>query len=369
MDEAQTRARRAFDLASFARRAIIWGVFFALLYLLRAFFPFLLLTFVFTYAVGRGVAVLARRNPRLSRRLLVTLVFTGGVALLTGIGFLIGPLVFTEQRHFVQRFPETRESIARGLENARRDHPVLLQTLDPEGSLVQAVRDFELKDLRARRSDTATDTMPLLEDVSPIVLDFARLAIRIVSTVLLSLLFSFLILLDLPKLRAEVDAIRGSRVGWLYQEVRGTVVEFGTALGRVLESQVVIATVNTILTFLGLTLLGMPSKFLLSMIVFVCSFIPVLGVFLSTTPIGLIALASGGLALVLKCIVMIVIVHAVEAYILNPRITGSYVRLNPVLVLGVLVVGEYLFGLWGLILGVPVAATLLRKTRDIVRSR
>ncbi|MBI3180446.1 MAG: AI-2E family transporter, partial [Deltaproteobacteria bacterium] len=281
-DEGQPRSRRSIDFASLARRAIIWAVFFALLYFLRAFFPFLLLTFVITYAVGRAVTVLSRRHPRWPRRLLVTLVFVGGVGAFTGLGFLVGPLILSEQRNFVQRFPETRESIARWLEDARRDQPILLQTLDPEGSLVQEVRSFELKDLRGRPSEDQQEAMPLLEDVSPIVLDFARIAVRIVSTILLSLLFSFLILLDLPKLRAEVEAIRSSRVGWLYQEVRGTVVEFGTALGRMLESQVVIAGVNTILTFLGLTLLGVPSKFLLSMIVFICSFIPVLGVFIST---------------------------------------------------------------------------------------
>ena len=43
------------------------------------------------------------------------------------------------------------------------------------------------------------------------------------------------------------------------------------------------------------------------------------------------------------------------------------VRLG-VFVLAVLFIGEHLFGIWGLILGVPVAVTLLRRTRAIVRA-
>ena len=101
---------------------------------------------------------------------------------------------------------------------------------------------------------------------------------------------------------------------------------------------------------------------------FFCSFIPVLGVFLSTVPICLVALPAGGLALVLKCIGMVLVVHAVEAYVVNPRITGSLVHLNAVFVLTILVVGEHFFGLWGLLLGVPVAVTLLRRTRDMAKS-
>jgi predicted PurR-regulated permease PerM len=41
--------------------------------------------------------------------------------------------------------------------------------------------------------------------------------------------------------------------------------------------------------------------------------------------------------------------------VLSPRIVGRILHLHPVLVLAVLVVGEHLFGIWGLLLGVPIA--------------
>jgi predicted PurR-regulated permease PerM len=357
---------RPFDPWALIRRALIWAVFLGILYLLRAFFPILLLTFVFSYPAGRALTGLRRRFPRAPRRPLVAVVFLGGIAGLVGLGFALGPHIREEEETFTTRFPVMKESLARWIESTKAEHPNIFKLIEPlKGKpLADQVREFSLQQLRER---AAEGEEPFIGGLGTLV-DVAELAFKIVSTLLLSLIFSFLIVLDLPRLREEVEAIRASRIGWLYEEVRGTVVDFGATLGRTLESQAVIALVNTLLTFLGLSFLGVPSKFLLSMIVFLCSFIPVLGVFISTTPIGLIALSTGGFTLLLECVAMVTLIHIIEAYVLNPRITGSFVHLNPVFVLAVLFIGEHLFGVWGLILGVPVAVTLLRKTRAIVRA-
>jgi predicted PurR-regulated permease PerM len=94
---------------------------------------------------------------------------------------------------------------------------------------------------------------------------------------------------------------------------------------------------------------------MLSVIVFFCSFIPVLGVFISTTPIVLVALNAGGLSLSFAAIGLVVAIHAVEAYLLNPIIYGRHLKLNPVMTLIIIYVGYHAFGLWGMLLGVPVA--------------
>jgi predicted PurR-regulated permease PerM len=44
----------------------------------------------------------------------------------------------------------------------------------------------------------------------------------------------------------------------------------------------------------------------------------------------------------------------VETYILNPKIYGHHLRMNPVIVLILLTLGGKLFHVWGLILGVPI---------------
>jgi predicted PurR-regulated permease PerM len=50
----------------------------------------------------------------------------------------------------------------------------------------------------------------------------------------------------------------------------------------------------------------------------------------------------------------ILMIHQVEANLLNPKIIGVAARLHPVLVVFSLIVGEHFFGLWGALLAVPV---------------
>jgi len=126
-------------------------------------------------------------------------------------------------------------------------------------------------------------------------------------------------------------------------------------LGRAIEAQAAIAVLNTLLTLIGLLVLKIPLTAMLSVVVFVCSFVPVLGVLISTTPIVLVALNAGGFGLSLAAIGLVVLVHAVEAYLLNPLIYGKHLKLNPVLTLIILYVGYHAFGFWGLLLGVPLA--------------
>lgn len=112
---------------------------------------------------------------------------------------------------------------------------------------------------------------------------------------------------------------------------------------------------NSFLTAIGISILGLgQSVAFLSVIVFFCSFIPVAGVFVSSIPICLISLQTSGLQTMLLSIVMVTVIHLIEGYILNPRIYGTYMRINPVIVLIILTIGGKLFNLWGLILGVPV---------------
>jgi predicted PurR-regulated permease PerM len=174
------------------------------------------------------------------------------------------------------------------------------------------------------------------------------------SAFLLSLLFSFLIILDLPKLARGVRGLRDTKVRFIYEEVADNIHDFGLVLGRSLEAQLFIAILNTVLTAIGLYFMGLPNLVFLSMIVFFASFIPVAGVFISSTPICLVALSHGGLQLMLFAIALILVIHFIEAYILNPRIFGHHLRMNPVLVLIVLTVAGKLFGVWGLALALPV---------------
>lgn len=58
----------------------------------------------------------------------------------------------------------------------------------------------------------------------------------IASALLLALLFSFLIVLDLPRLTASVRTLKDSKLDFVYREVSGEYRDFANVLGRSLEA-------------------------------------------------------------------------------------------------------------------------------------
>ena len=163
-------------------------------------------------------------------------------------------------------------------------------------------------------------------------------------------------------MRRGVRRLQGSRVKDFYLEIAPGLISFGRLIGRAFQAQAVIAFFNTVLTFLLIRILGIDNPLFLCVIVFFCSFIPVLGVVLSSIPIAIIAIAQpdGGVWLAFLAVVGILLIHLVEAWILNPKILGDMLHLHPVLVLAILAIGEHFFGVWGLLLGVPVIVYILR---------
>lgn len=66
--------------------------------------------------------------------------------------------------------------------------------------------------------------------------------------------------------------------------------------------------VNTALTAAGMWLLAIPGIGLLSLFVFLCSFIPIMGCIISTVPIGFVALTEYGFVKLAMVIVMVAMV-------------------------------------------------------------
>lgn len=178
---------------------------------------------------------------------------------------------------------------------------------------------------------------------------------------ILSVFLSFFIVWDIPRLRRMIGRLEHSRIANLYREVRPGLVSFGWLMGRAFQAQALIAAANTLLTLSALSLLQVPHRTFLCTLVFLCSFVPVVGVVISSIPISVVCLQlPGGFLLALEMIGCILIIHFIETTVLNPKIVGDMLKIHPLLVLVILLVGEHFFGVWGLLLGVPVSVYIFR---------
>lgn len=338
-------------LHSLIARVGTWLLVLAILFLLRSFFLLLFLTFVFAFLQGRGVDVLAKRIPSHTLRAwLVGMTLLGSIV---GIGIFLAPNIKDQTSHFVGNFGNYVQAVDKGLLDLSSKYPIL-------------------KDAVENVSNGASPTMGLLQQllglgeidenqgqsIAPALSHLAEMSGKIfgiVSAFLLSLLLSFLIVLDRERLKATVRSLENSRLRFFYREVTPSIQSFAQVLGHALEAQFLIAVANSILTTIGVFALGLGHYWaFLGTFVFLFSFVPVAGVFISSIPICLIALQYSGFQTMFLAILMITLVHMIEAYFLNPRIYGSKLKINPVIVLFILTIGGKLMGFWGLVLGVPL---------------
>lgn len=185
--------------------------------------------------------------------------------------------------------------------------------------------------------------------------------IAVPAEVATALLLTILITFDMARLKQGAQGLRETRVGPLYDKVVPNLVAVARLIGRSFAAQGLIAVFNTLLTLALMRLLGLHNELLLGAIVFIASFIPVLGIIFSGIPIALQALLQpdGSLLLALYAVLGIGAIHAIESMVLSPRIVGHILHLHPVLVMAVLIVGEHLFGVWGLLLGVPISVYII----------
>ncbi len=321
------------------RRALIWLALFGLIYILRDFFALIFLTFLIVSFTLPLINYL-KRETRVPRKLIIVAVYLFIFIGLCALIRYVVPKVTSEALIVANELYGLREKV----DNARYDIVAQNPSLKPAVDFIYQL-DFDWEGYVNR----------IKEQGQIYLRDFAKMALAAISTLFLSLLFAFLIVLDLTRLREEVRKLGRSRLHDFYEQSAEPVVRFAAVIARSFRAQAVIAVANTVLTLIGFLLLGLPKVALLSIIVFFFSFIPVLGVFISTAPAVLVALNAGGYVLGVKVIVFVIVIHMIEAYILNPLIYGQHLKLNPVVVLIILYVGHHFFGVWGMLLGVPVA--------------
>ncbi len=132
-------------------------------------------------------------------------------------------------------------------------------------------------------------------------------------------------------------------------------------LSGVIRGQLTICLINAAFTAAGLLLFSVKYPFFLSLIAGALSFIPVFGSIFSSVPVVAVALVSGpggafSLAKGFEVLGWVVLIHLVEANLLNPRIIGSATKIHPVVVVLALLMGEQTAGLVGALLAVPVAS-------------
>jgi predicted PurR-regulated permease PerM len=133
-----------------------------------------------------------------------------------------------------------------------------------------------------------------------------------------------------------------------------TMLAVGAAVAAYVRAQLLMSLLMGLYTGITLTLLGVHYAAALGVAVFFLEMLPLVG-----APIGfLLAIAvaaTQSLQLGIEATVVSLVGHAIEAYILGPRISGKVTRIHPLAAMGALLIGAELAGILGALLAIPVA--------------
>ena len=133
---------------------------------------------------------------------------------------------------------------------------------------------------------------------------------------------------------------------------------FGT-LESYVRATVVVAAIDATCIGVGLALLGVPMVLPLVAIIFLGSFIPIVGSFVAGGLAVFVALATQGWVNALIVLGILVLVMAVEGHVLQPFLLGYSVKLHPVVVILAIALGLMVAGIVGGLLAVPLVAFLV----------
>ncbi|MEO1770604.1 MULTISPECIES: AI-2E family transporter [Enterococcus] len=308
------------------RRFVVLAVLILVIYLSRSFITIALLTFIFTYLSSKIVKLLHRYLK------LPNAAATIGLYLIAV--FLLYLLFAKYATILAQQAIQTYNSLLRFYQHTEFDSTGVTNYLS---------KYFETHNWQDKLESGAGIIFQQLQNVGRVAVSF-----------FLSFLLSFFFMIEKERTFQFSRHFLNSDYDWFFQDVHYFAKIFTETFGVVLEVQLIIALVNTGITTAGLALIGFNQLPSLAIMIFFLSLVPVAGVIISFIPLTLIAYSINGLQTVVYVLLLVMAVHVVESYILNPKLMSSRTKLPIFYTFVILLLSERFLGVWGLIVGIPI---------------
>ena len=129
------------------------------------------------------------------------------------------------------------------------------------------------------------------------------------------------------------------------------------ALASYIRGQITIAFWVGVMFAIGYSLVGLPYGAALAVLAGFLNVIPYFGTPIALVPVIVIAIMTSG-SMLIKVLVVFIIEQTIETRVLSPLIMGSKMAMHPVTTILLLIGASSVWGLWGVIFGIPIYAVL-----------
>ncbi len=237
-----------------------------------------------------------------------------------------------------------------GWATAGRLKTFIIETRETLPEQIDALKQHELF---VQLATYLPDTEKLVEsakhygaDVAHAATEFGHFVLLLIIGLILGVVYFF-----------DEPSVNAFRAGLPPRSLFGTLSRwFGItadAVGLMLQLQIVVALCNAVLTLPVLLIIGVPHIPALMLLIFVSGLIPVVGNLISGAVLILLAYQARGLFGVGIFVALTFVLHKIESYYLNPRLTSRHVQLPGFVLILSLIAWEHLLGIVGLFVSFP----------------
>lgn len=274
---------------------------------------------------------------------------------------LIVPQLFTSVRNFVGNFDENLTKLIAPVNHlierlnhrlpAQENGLALLPYLD-KGKILEAVRDLWDYLVGLFREQIGFSSINRL-------LDFLSRAASGLTNFIFGLFISIYLLFSKEKRYAQVMKFRRAIFkDSVNRRITHVCTVADRSFGGFLRGKLLDSLIVGVLTFLACRIFNIPYSLLIATIVGITDFIPVIGPFIGVIPTALIILLTDPVK-VLFFVLSIVVIQQLDGNIIAPKILGENTGVSSLCVMIAIILMGGVWGFPGLLIGVPLFATVL----------
>ena len=142
----------------------------------------------------------------------------------------------------------------------------------------------------------------------------------------------------------------------LREPVGKVLSEVNQQLSNYVRGQITVAVIVAIMFIILFKIIGLRYAVTLGITAGFLNLVPYLGSFLAMIPALVLGLIAGPVML-LKVIIVFIVEQTIEGRFVSPLILGSQLNIHPITILFVLLTSGSMFGIWGVLLGIPIYAS------------
>jgi len=302
---------------------------------LRVIWPPLILAGAIVFLLNPIVTALHdRRVPRAAG---AGLAYLGFFAVVGMAGLVIYPLAAGQAEDLADEWPEVREDVEKWIDDRAAD-----------SDLVPSVEEIE------RELEGEDDGTPVADRLDQ-VRDIGGRVLRVALVLVLAPIIAFYLLIDLPRLRLVSESLVPLR--WR-DEVLHVAHRLNRAIGGFFRGQLMVAAIVGLMVSIGLAFIDLPFWLIVGLVAGLFNLIPLIGPWVGAVPGIVIALTTRDVGTAVWVAVIMTVAQQIDNHFISPLVMQRVVKLHPAAVMLALLAGGTLGGFFGLLLAVPVTATL-----------